>query len=100
MRRPWLQWAAMTLRVPIVLMVALLVGLSAVQQASAPSDAGHAAALKHAPRVPPSSARVAAAASPLTVVASAPPLAGRVAAQSAGALGDGVLSDPFVPPRV
>jgi hypothetical protein len=31
---------------------------------------------------------------------SAPPLAGRVTAQSAGALGDGALSDPFVPPRV
>jgi len=90
----------MTLRVLIVLMVALLVGLPVAQQASAPSDVGHAAALKHAPRLSPSSARVAAAASPLTVVAAAPPLAGRVTAQSAGALGDGVLSDPFVPPRV
>jgi hypothetical protein len=100
MRRPRLQWAAMTLRVLIVLMVALLVGLPVAQQASAPFDAGHAAALKHAPRVPPSSARVAAPASPLTIVAAAPPLAGRVAAKSAGALGDGVLSDPFVPPRV
>ncbi len=90
----------MTLHVLIVLMVALLVGLPVAQQASAPSDAGHAAALKHTPRVPPSSARVAAAASPLTVVAPAPPLAGRVAAKSAGALGDGELSYPFVPPRV
>jgi hypothetical protein len=90
----------MTLRVLIVLIVALLVGLPAAQQVSAPSDAGHAAALKHAPRLPPSSARVAVAASPLTVVAAAPPLAGRVTAQSDGALGDGVLSDPFVPPRV
>jgi hypothetical protein len=100
MRRRRLQWAVMALRVLIVLMVALLVGLPAAQQASAPSDAGHAAALKHAPRVPPSSARVAAAASPLSVVASAPPPAARVAAKSPGALGDGVLSDPFVPPRV
>jgi hypothetical protein len=100
MRRPRLQWAAMTLRVLIVLVVALLVGLPAAQQASAPSDAGHAAALKHAPRVSASSVRVAAAASSLTVMASAPLLAGRVAATSAGAFGDGVPSDPFVPPRV
>ena len=99
MRRPRLQWAAMTLRALIVLMVALLVGLPAAQHASASSATGHAAALKHAPRVPPSSARVVAAASPVTVVAP-PPLAGRVTATFAGALGDGVLSDPFVPPRV
>ena len=90
----------MTLRVLIVLMVALLVGLPAAQHASASSATGHAAALKHAPRVTPSSERVAAAASALTAMASAPPLAGRLAATSAGALGDGVLSDPFVPPRV
>src|SRR5207249_4309178 len=40
----------MTLRVLVVLVVTLLVVLPVAQQASAPCDAGHAAALKHAPR--------------------------------------------------
>ena len=90
----------MTLRVLVGLVVTLLVVLPVAQQASAPCDAGHAAALKHAPRTPPWSARMAVAARPITAAPAAPPFAGLAAPEALDGAGDGALSAPFVPPRV
>src|SRR5207247_10642291 len=89
----------MTLRVLVVLVVTLLVVLPVAQQASAPCDAGHAAALKHAPRTAPWSARMAVAARPITGSPAAPPFAGLAAPEAPDRAAAGALSAPFVPPR-
>jgi hypothetical protein len=86
-------------RVLVVVMIALLAGVPAARHASAPSDSGHVAALKHAPRTPPSSARAADVVRPLDV---GPPM--RLAERPAPAPPHRVAavapSAPFVPPRV
>jgi len=89
----------MTWRVLVGFFVAVLVILPAAQHASPPSDDGHAAALKHAPRTPPAPSRIAAVARALAAL---PPAALAGSAVSASpdrpsALG---LAAPFVPPRV
>jgi len=89
----------MTLRVLIAVMVALLAVLPAAQQASAPLDAGHAAALKHAPRTPPSSAHLALAARPLAAPA-APTFVEPAPSAPPDRVSGVALAAPFVPPRV
>ena len=88
----------MAWRLLVVLLIALLVTLPAAQQASAPRDGGHAAALKYAPRTPPSGARTADVARPLAVVPPAGP-AGPLAAPTAERPSDLAPAAPFVPPR-
>jgi len=89
----------MTWRVLIGVIVTLLAVLPVVQQASAPSDDGHAVALKHAPRTPPASARTADVARPLAAVPPTP-LAGTALSASPDRLSGLALAAPFVPPRV
>jgi len=99
MRGPRLQWAVMTLRVLLAVLVALLVVLPAAQQASAPLDAGHATALKHAPRTPPSSARVAVAVR-LVAAPAAPTFVAPAPSAPPDRVSGGAPAAPFVPPRV
>jgi hypothetical protein len=89
----------MALRMLVGLLVAALVVLPVAQHASTRSGGGHAAALKHAPRTPPSAARVAdVARRPLEL--SPAPLAGfATSAPPARLTGLGPAA-PFVPPRV
>jgi hypothetical protein len=89
----------MTWRVLVSFLVAVLVVLPAAQQASAPSDDGHAAALKHAPRTPPTTARIADVARPLAALPPAA-LAGSAVSFSPDRLSALGLAAPFVPPRV
>src|SRR5204862_5294680 len=60
--------AAMTWRVLVLLLIVALVVLPVAQHASVPRDGGHAVALKHAPRTPPSGARAADVVRALPVV--------------------------------
>jgi hypothetical protein len=88
----------MASRVLVAVMIAMLVGLPAARPVSAPSHAGHVAALKHAPRTPPSSARTADVVRPLAVVPPAAP-ARPLAAPPSVRLSSLALAAPFVPPR-
>jgi hypothetical protein len=89
----------MTLRVLVGLMVALVVVLPVAQHASAAPDLAHAAALKHAPRTPPSSARTADVVRPRVDVPVAVP-AGPAVSPPPGRLLLPAPAAPFVPPRV
>ena len=88
----------MTWRALAGFIVALLVVLPAAQHASTASIDGHTAALKHAPRTPPASARTVDVARAVTVLP--PVLAGATISGSRDQPSELGLAAPFVPPRV
>ena len=89
----------MALRMLVGLLVAALVVLPVAQHASARPDGGHAAALKHAPRTPPSAARVADVPGS-SVQLSPAALAGFATSAPPARLAGLGPAAPFVPPRV
>jgi hypothetical protein len=89
----------MMLRVLVGLLVALVVALPVAQHASAAPDLAHAAALKHAPRTPPSSARIADVVRPRVDMPAAV-LAGPAASPPPCRPSLLAPTAPFVPPRV
>jgi len=81
------------------LLVLLAVILPALQYASAPSDAGHGVTLRHAPRTPTATGRIAVAAAFRAESAGVLQVLGRASAPHSENPVSPPLAVPFVPPR-